>query len=120
MLKVESINHDAPEKKRNIIPFNSLEPYFPTSRLRLEKEPQEYSTRVVDLVTPIGKGQRGLIVAPPRTGKTVLLQKVAKSIRENNPEVTQIILLIDERPEEVTKQVQDLCARFPVYENDIR
>ena len=102
MLKVESINHDAPEKKRNIIPFNSLEPYFPTSRLRLEKEPQEYSTRVVDLVTPIGKGQRGLIVAPPRTGKTVLLQKVAKSIRENNPEVTLIILLIDERPEEVT------------------
>ena len=102
MLKVESINNDAPEKKRNIIPFNSLEPYFPTSRLRLEKDPKELSTRVVDLVTPIGKGQRGLIVAPPRTGKTVLLQKVAKSIRENNPEVTLIILLIDERPEEVT------------------
>ncbi|MBR7105285.1 MAG: transcription termination factor Rho [Lentisphaeria bacterium] len=102
MLKVESINHDAPEKKRNIIPFNSLEPYFPTQRLVLEKEPEEYSTRVVDLVTPIGKGQRGLIVAPPRTGKTVLLQKVAKSIRDNNPEVTLIILLIDERPEEVT------------------
>ena len=102
MLKVESINHDAPEKKRNIIPFNSLEPYFPTSRLILEREPQEFSTRVVDLVTPIGKGQRGLIVAPPRTGKTVLLQKIAKSIRANNPEVTLIILLIDERPEEVT------------------
>lgn len=102
MLKVESVNHDAPEKKRNIIPFNSLEPYFPTSRLVLEREPQEYSTRVVDLVTPIGKGQRGLIVAPPRTGKTVLLQKIAKSIRANNPEVTLIILLIDERPEEVT------------------
>ncbi|MBQ9501481.1 MAG: transcription termination factor Rho, partial [Lentisphaeria bacterium] len=91
-----------PEKKRNIIPFNSLEPYFPTSRLILEREPQEFSTRVVDLVTPIGKGQRGLIVAPPRTGKTVLLQKIAKSIRANNPEVTLIILLIDERPEEVT------------------
>ena len=102
MLKVESINHDAPERKKNIIPFNSLEPYFPTDRLVLEKEPQEYSTRVVDLVTPIGKGQRGLIVAPPRTGKTVLLQKIAKSIRANNPEVTLIILLIDERPEEVT------------------
>ena len=102
MLKVESINHDAPERKKNIIPFNSLEPYFPTSRLVLERDPADYSTRVVDLVTPIGKGQRGLIVAPPRTGKTVLLQKVAKSIRANNPEVTLIILLIDERPEEVT------------------
>ena len=102
MLKVESINHDAPERKKNIIPFNSLEPYFPTSRLVLERDPADYSTRVVDLVTPIGKGQRGLIVAPPRTGKTVLLQKIAKSIRANNPEVTLIILLIDERPEEVT------------------
>ena len=102
MLKVESINNDTPERKKNIIPFNSLEPYFPTNRLLLEKDPGEYSTRVVDLVTPIGKGQRGLIVAPPRTGKTVLLQKVAQSIRANNPEVNLIILLIDERPEEVT------------------
>ena len=102
MIKVDSINNDIPERKKNIIPFNSLEPYFPTQRLVLEREPANYSTRVVDLVTPIGKGQRGLIVAPPRTGKTVLLQKVAKSIRENNPEVTLIILLIDERPEEVT------------------
>lgn len=102
MLKVESINNESPERKKSIIPFNSLEPYFPTNRLLLEREPAEYSTRVVDLVTPIGKGQRGLIVAPPRTGKTVLLQKVAKSIRANNPEVTLIILLIDERPEEVT------------------
>ncbi len=102
MIKVDSINNDVPERKKDIIPFNSLEPYFPTQRLVLEKEPDNYSTRVVDLVTPIGKGQRGLIVAPPRTGKTVLLQKVAKSIRANNPEVTLIILLIDERPEEVT------------------
>ena len=102
MLKVESINHDTPEKKKNIIPFTSLEPYFPTERLVLENNPDEYSTRVVDLVTPIGKGQRGLIVAPPRTGKTVLLQKVAQSIRKNNPEVQLIVLLIDERPEEVT------------------
>jgi len=102
MLKVESINNDTPERKKQIIPFNSLEPYFPTQRLLLERDPADYSTRVFDLVTPIGKGQRGLIVAPPRTGKTVLLQKVAKSIRENNPEVTLIILLIDERPEEVT------------------
>ena len=102
MIKVDSINNDVPARKKDIIPFNSLEPYFPTQRLVLEKEPDNYSTRVVDLVTPIGKGQRGLIVAPPRTGKTVLLQKVAKSIRANNPEVTLIILLIDERPEEVT------------------
>ncbi len=102
MLKVETINNDSPEKKKEIIPFTSLEPYFPTERLVLEREPEEYSTRVVDLVAPVGKGQRGLIVAPPRTGKTVLLQKIAKSIRQNNPEVTLIVLLIDERPEEVT------------------
>ena len=110
MLKVESINNDAPERKKDIIPFNSLEPYFPTERLVLEREPDEYSTRVVDLVTPIGKGQRGLIVAPPRTGKTVLLQKIANSIRANNPEVKLIILLIDERPEEVTDMRRSVDA----------
>ncbi|MBE6357743.1 MAG: transcription termination factor Rho [Lentisphaerae bacterium] len=110
MLKVETINNDSPERKKQIIPFNSLEPYFPTQRLLLEREPQDYSTRVVDLVAPIGKGQRGLIVAPPRTGKTVLLQKVAKSIRANNPEVTLIILLIDERPEEVTDMERSIDA----------
>ena len=110
MLKVESINNDVPERKKEIIPFNSLEPYFPTSRLVLERDPADYSTRVVDLVTPIGKGQRGLIVAPPRTGKTVLLQKIAKSIRANNPEVTLIILLIDERPEEVTDMQRSIDA----------
>ena len=110
MLKVETINNDTPERKKQIIPFNSLEPYFPTQRLLLEREPAEYSTRVVDLVAPIGKGQRGLIVAPPRTGKTVLLQKVAKSIRANNPEVTLIILLIDERPEEVTDMERSIDA----------
>ncbi len=102
MLKVETINNDSPERKKEIIPFNSLIPYFPTQRLVLEREPDDYSTRVVDLVTPIGKGQRGLIVAPPRTGKTVLMQKLANNIRANNPEVKLIILLIDERPEEVT------------------
>ena len=102
MLKVESINHDSPDRKKEIIPFNSLTPYFPTVRLVLEVDPKELCTRVVDLVSPIGKGQRGLIVAPPRTGKTVLLQKMANSIRKNNPDVTLIILLIDERPEEVT------------------
>ncbi len=102
MLKVESINMEHPEKKKQIIPFENLTPYFPTKRLMLEREPEEICTRVVDIVTPIGKGQRGLIVAPPRTGKTVLLQKIANSITKNNPEVILIVLLIDERPEEVT------------------
>ncbi len=102
MYKLESINHDSVDKKKNIIPFNNLTPDFPTKRLILETTPDELSTRVVDLVTPIGMGQRGLIVAPPRTGKTVLMQKMANSIIKNNPEVTLIILLIDERPEEVT------------------
>jgi len=102
MLKVESINNDAPEKKKSIVPFKSLTPYFPTERLILESDPKDFSTRIIDLVTPVGKGQRGLIVAPPRTGKTVLMQKVANSISANNPEVNLIVLLIDERPEEVT------------------
>ncbi len=102
MLKVDTINNEAPERKRAIIPFNSLTPYFPTRRILLETDPEELSTRVVDLVTPTGFGQRGLIVAPPRTGKTVLMQKMANSIIRNNPDVSLIILLIDERPEEVT------------------
>ena len=110
MLKVDSINHEAPEKKRDIIPFNNLTPYFPTQRLILENDPENLSTRVVDLVTPIGKGQRGLIVAPPRTGKTVLMQKIANAIRKNNPEVELIVLLIDERPEEVTDMKMSVNA----------
>ncbi len=110
MLKVESINHDSPDRKKKIIPFNSLTPYFPTERLILENAPEGIETRVVDLVTPIGKGQRGLIVAPPRTGKTVLLQKVANSIRANDPDVVLIILLIDERPEEVTDMQRSVDA----------
>lgn len=102
MLKVESINNDTPDKKKQTIPFQTLTPYFPTERLVLETGPKDISTRIIDLVSPIGKGQRGLIVAPPRTGKTVLLQKIANSITTNNPEVYLIVLLIDERPEEVT------------------
>ncbi len=102
MLKVESINNAPPEKKKEIVPFENLIPYFPTERLVLERESDEYSMRVVDLLTPIGKGQRGLIVAPPRTGKTVLLQKIANSVTRNSPDVHLIVLLIDERPEEVT------------------
>jgi len=100
---LEKINNDAPEQKRKTIPFENLTPLFPDDRLVMEtSDPKEISMRVIDLVTPIGKGQRGLIVAPPRTGKTVLMQKVANSISENNPDAKLIVLLIDERPEEVT------------------
>ena len=102
MLKVASVNGDESGKGAQKIPFGDLTPLFPDERLVLERERGEISMRVMDLLTPIGKGQRGLIVAPPRTGKTVLLQKIANSISENNPEVHLIILLIDERPEEVT------------------
>ncbi len=102
MYRVDSINNEPTEKRCKVIPFSNLTPDFPTKRLILETTPDEISTRVVDLVTPIGMGQRGLIVAPPRTGKTVLMQKMANSIIKNNPDVTLIILLIDERPEEVT------------------
>ena len=109
MLKVESINEEPPELKKNKVPFENLTPYFPTVRLILERGPEEIAMRVVDLVTPVGRGQRGLIVAAPRTGKTVILQKIANSITENNDDITLIVLLIDERPEEVTdmKRVVD-------------
>ena len=100
---LEKINNASPEEKRKTVPFENLTPLFPDERLVMETgNPKEISMRVIDLVTPIGKGQRGLIVAPPRTGKTVLMQKMANSISENNPEAKLIVLLIDERPEEVT------------------
>ena len=102
MLKVEAINGEPPDFKKAKIPFENLTPYFPRERFILERKAEEISTRAVDIITPIGKGQRGLIVAPPRTGKTVLLQKIANSITSNNPEAILIVLLIDERPEEVT------------------
>ncbi len=102
LLKVESINGDEPERAKSRIPFDNLRPKYPEGRLRLETEDGDLSMRVVDLIAPIGKGQRGLIVSPPRAGKTILLQKIANAIRENQPEVALIVLLIDERPEEVT------------------
>ena len=102
LLRVEAINFENPEIMGEKIIFDDLTPLHPTERLFLEKDSTELETRIMDLVTPIGKGQRGLIVAPPRTGKTVLLQKIANSITKNHPEVYLIILLIDERPEEVT------------------
>jgi transcription termination factor Rho len=102
LLKVESINGEAPELKKGKVPYENLTPFFPTQRLILERGKDEISMRVVDIVTPVGRGQRGLIVAPPRTGKTVLLQKIANSVTENNTDIILIVLLIDERPEEVT------------------
>jgi len=103
LVKIESINGRSFEEIKKRPFFDDLIPFFPEEKFKLEREDEEnYSTRVVDLFTPIGKGQRGLIVSPPRAGKTVLLQEIAKSIRKNHPEVYLIILLIDERPEEVT------------------
>ncbi|HEU4995286.1 MAG TPA: transcription termination factor Rho [Gemmatimonadaceae bacterium] len=102
LLKVESINGDDPETAKQRIAFDNLRPRYPDGRLRLERPNSDVSMRVMDLIAPIGKGQRGLIVAPPRAGKTILLQKIANAINENHPEVHLIVLLIDERPEEVT------------------
>ncbi len=102
LLKVDSVNFDSPEVARDKILFDNLTPLFPNEKLMLEAFPKEYSTRMMDLLCPIGKGQRGLIVSPPRAGKTVLLQNLARSITHNHKEVVLIVLLIDERPEEVT------------------
>ncbi len=102
LLKVDAINDVSPDKARERILFENLTPLFPNKRLVMETSPDQLGTRVLDLAAPIGKGQRGLIVAPPRTGKTVLLQSVANAIARNNPETLLMVLLIDERPEEVT------------------
>lgn len=102
LLKVDTLNFEPSDKSKHKILFDNLTPLYPQERLTLEYTPNDYTTRVVDLMAPIGKGQRALIVAPPRTGKTVLMQNVANAITKNHPEVTLIVLLIDERPEEVT------------------
>ena len=102
LLKVEAINFENPELAKDKILFDNLTPLYPNERIRLESKNSDVSTRIMDLLTPIGKGQRGLIVAPPRTGKTMLLQSIAHSITQNHPEIILIVLLIDERPEEVT------------------
>ncbi|MBE3578354.1 MAG: transcription termination factor Rho [Caldanaerobacter subterraneus] len=102
ILYVEAINDEDPEKAKKRIPFDELTPIFPNQKLRLETSPREFSMRLVDLIAPIGKGQRGMIVAPPKAGKTTLLKQIANSISQNHPEVVLIVLLIDERPEEVT------------------
>ncbi|OGX13913.1 MAG: transcription termination factor Rho, partial [Nitrospirae bacterium RIFCSPLOWO2_12_FULL_63_8] len=102
LLKVEKINLEDPEIARDKILFDNLTPLYPEERINLEHDQGEYCTRVMDLITPIGKGQRGLIVAAPRTGKTMMLQAIARAIIKNHPEIVLIVLLIDERPEEVT------------------
>ncbi len=102
LIKVDAINFEPPEESRNKIFFDNLTPLYPDQRLKLETAKDSFSGRVMDLLTPLGKGQRGLIVAPPRTGKTMLLQSIANSITTNHPEINLIVLLIDERPEEVT------------------
>ena len=102
LLKVERVNGDEPDAAKQRVTFENLRPKYPEGRLRLETKDGDLSMRVMDLIAPLGKGQRGLIVAPPRAGKTILLQKIANAIRENHPDIELIILLIDERPEEVT------------------
>ena len=102
LVKIEAVNFESPDEARNKILFDNLTPLYPQERIKQETVRENISARVMDLLTPVGKGQRGLIVAPPRTGKTMLLQAIANSITTNHPEVVLIVLLIDERPEEVT------------------
>ena len=110
LLRVESINGIQPDNARGLVVFDNLTPLYPEELIKLETDIKSKSTRIIDMLSPIGKGQRGLIVAQPKTGKTILLQKIANSISENNPEVNLIILLIDERPEEVTDMARSVKA----------
>jgi len=110
LLRVEMINYEDPEECKRKVNFDDLTPLFPDTKLNLEHNHKEASTRIINLMTPIGKGQRGLIVAPPRTGKTVLLKNIANAILANHPEVFLIVLLIDERPEEVTDMQRSVKA----------
>ena len=110
LLKVEAVNYSNPETTRERILFDNLTPLFPREKFDLEYDPKDISTRIIDIFTPVGKGQRAVIVAPPRTGKTVLLQKIANAITSNHPEVILIVLLIDERPEEVTEMERGVDA----------
>jgi transcription termination factor Rho len=110
LLKVDEINLEFPDAQGSRIAFDNLTPLYPTERLRLEHDPKSLSTRVVDLLCPIGKGQRCLIVSPPRAGKTVLLQDIARAVTANHPEVTLLVLLIDERPEEVTDMIRSVSG----------
>ena len=110
LLRVESINGIQPDNARGLVVFDNLTPLYPEEIIKLETDDKANSTRIIDMLSPIGKGQRGLIVAQPKTGKTILLQKIANSISKNNPEINLIILLIDERPEEVTDMARSVKA----------
>lgn len=110
LLKVEAINFSDPEEGRIVQQFDTLTPLYPNEKIKMERGPKSYSMRVIDLLSPIGKGQRGLITAQPKTGKTILLQEIANSITKNHPEITLIVLLIDERPEEVTDMERSVDA----------
>jgi transcription termination factor Rho len=110
LLKVERVNGDEPEKAKHRIAFDNLRPRYPDDRVHLESGTGDISMRVMDLIAPLGKGQRGLIVAPPKAGKTILMQKIANAITENHPDVHLIVLLIDERPEEVTDMQENVKA----------
>src|ERR1700746_7503 len=108
LLKVEVVNGDEPEKAKHRVAFENLRPRYPEEKIRLERKDGDLSMRVMDILSPIGKGQRGLIVSPPKAGKTILMQKLANSIIENHPEIYLIVLLIDERPEEVTDMEENV------------
>ncbi|MCF7804313.1 MAG: transcription termination factor Rho [Candidatus Marinimicrobia bacterium] len=110
LLRVEAVNFKRPDEIKNVMMFDNLTPLYPEERFQLEHDPNDYSTRIVDLISPIGKGQRGLIVAQPKTGKTILLQKLANAVIANHPDSTLIVLLIDERPEEVTDMQRSVDA----------
>ena len=110
LLKVEMVNDHDPEKAKEVVRFDNLTPLYPEEIIDLEAEPNGYSMRIMNLLTPIGKGQRGLIVAQPKTGKTILLQKLANAITRNHPEIKLMVLLIDERPEEVTDMERSVDA----------
>jgi transcription termination factor Rho len=110
LLRVEAVNFESPDKARDRNLFDTLTPLYPEDRINMETTRKDYSTRIMNLLTPIGKGQRGLIVAQPRTGKTILLQKIANAITKNHPEVELMVLLIDERPEEVTDMERSVDA----------
>ncbi len=110
LLKIDKINYDSPGKIHDRIMFDNLTPLYPTERIKLETTREDVTTRIIDLLTPIGKGQRALITSPPRAGKTVILQKIANSITKNHPEIIPIVLLIDERPEEVTDMERSVQA----------
>jgi transcription termination factor Rho len=110
LIKVEAVNYENPEEAKSKILFDNLTPLYPDDKFLLETNAKDYTTRIMDILTPIGKGQRGLIVAQPFTGKTIILQKIANSMTENHPEIKMMVLLIDERPEEVTDMIRSVKA----------